>query len=190
MGDAGQWVKEPWRKGHRAVLKAFCSVRQPPDWEQGYSQAVLGEAGPPSQDVMCRQGQQTLRDTAPLLGRHSSLIGLLNGTELWAVFQIKPGVVFLHNPILSVLPLISQALAPCLCLAPPASPEAQPVWLLCDGAKCPSWNSSSLPNLGHKPTGCSAQGALHSIHSFGLSHSTSPSPGPVSGAPLAPAPLG
>lgn len=129
----------------------------------GYSQAVgsWDGLGPPT-GVWCAGRNSRHRGTEPLPGRR-----LLNGAEVCAIFQIKPGVVFLHKPILSVLPRISQALAPCLCPAPPPS---QCGYCVC--AKCPSWNSSSIPDQPQAWLLWPAPALSHS--SRGLSHSPHP----------------
>lgn len=115
-------------------------------------------------------GQQTLRDRATARGG-SSHASLPSGSDSCAVFQIPPGVLVHCRPIPSALPLTSQALAPCCGPPPPAHPHPclRGPWLPCDGAKCPSWNSSSLPlpSPGHKPASCSvpSPGLSYTPHS-------------------------
>lgn len=116
----------------------------------------------------------------------------LSGTEPWAsqmelssvrFFQIRTGVVFLRRPILSALPLTSQALASCRLPAPcPHPPRPSPCGELCQGALGPFLEH---PLLGHMPTAALPGPPLHRPCPASLW----PSPGLSLGAPLTPAAL-
>lgn len=169
--------------------EALYSEGQPPDWEWGLlpGSRYTGMPGPSGWDVICKKEQQTLRGTEPLPGRQSSRVGLLSGTEFCVIFQIKPELFFSTVPFCLFFPLSPRPWLPaCVQLHP--RPRCQPLWFLCNGSKHPSWNSSSLPTPGHKPTGRSVPEPVP-FHPFPwpLPLPTSPSPDSVSGTLLTPA---
>lgn len=143
------WVEGEGVLGGQRVMEEGCQAV----WE-ALCPAGLGGRGP-SLAVELGEGWASCPGCEVQAGAADSL----SGTEPWAsqmelssvrFFQIRTGVVFLRRPILSALPLTSQALAPCRLPAPcPCPPRPSPCGELCHGAPGP-FLERPLP--GHMPT--------------------------------------
>lgn len=158
LGTVG--IGRPRAVGERALggggigqCRKVSALRGSPQTGNGVSSLAVGTWGGLGLLVGMRYARRSNRHrgTEPLPGRHSPRVGLLSRTEFCAIFQIKPEF-FSTVPFCLFFPLSPRPWLPaCVQLHP--HPRCQPVWFPCHGAKCPSWNSSSLPTPGHKPTG-------------------------------------